>query len=221
MAWGVVPAGGTRFCEVEGIAAFGGTKNPDVAAIVAARPDVVLMDREENRRADADALAAAGVEVVATDVRAVADVGPALETIAAAVGCAPPQPARAGDRIGAAGGGTVRRRRVWVPIWRRPWMTVSAATYGTSILAAAGLDNVFAGSADPYPAHDLGDAAARSVDVVLAPSEPYRFAERHRAELEAVGPVVFVDGRDLFWWGVRTPAALERLAELAATLPSR
>jgi hypothetical protein len=25
-------------------------------------------------------------------------------------------------------------------------------------------------------------------------------------------PVVFVDGRDLFWWGIRTPAAAARLA---------
>lgn len=221
MAWGVRPAGVTRFCEVEGITTFGGTKNPDVGAIVAARPDVVLMDREENRRADADDLAAAGIEVVATDVRAVADVGPALETIAAAVGCTGPDPGAGPGRRGGGSERHGRRLRVWVPIWRRPWMTVGAATYGTSILAAAGLDNVYADSADPYPAHDLDDAASRSVDAVLAPSEPYRFAERHRAELEVVAPVVFVDGRDLFWWGVRTPAAMERLAELAGTLPAR
>jgi hypothetical protein len=48
-------------------------------------------------------------------------------------------------------------------------------------------------------------------DLVVAPSEPYPFAEHHRAELESVAPVVFVDGADLFWWGVRTPAAIRRL----------
>jgi hypothetical protein len=48
--------------------------------------------------------------------------------------------------------------------------------------------------------------------VVLAPSEPYPFAERHRDELATVAPVRFVDGQDLFWWGARTPAAAERLA---------
>jgi hypothetical protein len=26
--------------------------------------------------------------------------------------------------------------------------------------------------------------------------------------------VLFVDGQDLFWWGVRTPAAVARLAEM-------
>jgi hypothetical protein len=29
---------------------------------------------------------------------------------------------------------------------------------------------------------------------------------------------VFVDGRDLFWWGVRSPGARERLAELRVAL---
>jgi hypothetical protein len=50
---------------------------------------------------------------------------------------------------------------------------------------------------------------------VVLPSEPYPFRDRHRAEVAAVVPgarVVLVDGRDLFWWGTRTPAALARLA---------
>ncbi len=45
----------------------------------------------------------------------------------------------------------------------------------------------------------------------MAPSEPYPFGERHVEELERVAPVELVDGQDLFWWGVRTPAALARL----------
>ena len=36
--------------------------------------------------------------------------------------------------------------------------------------------------------------------------------DRHVAELSEVAPVRLVDGQDLFWWGVRTPAALARLA---------
>jgi GT2 family glycosyltransferase len=56
-----------------------------------------------------------------------------------------------------------------------------------------------------------GEARAREPDVVLAPSEPYPFRERHVPLLEEVAPVVLVDGQDLFWWGVRTPAAMGRL----------
>lgn len=211
LGWGVEPVAVTRFCELDGYPTVGGTKNPDVDAIVALRPDVVLMDAEENRIADAEALQAAGVRVVATRVRSLADVAPALERIAAEVGAAPPLP---GSSAPAAG----PRLRVWVPIWRRPWMTVSGLTYGSDLLAAAGFDNVFADRDDPYPAADIAEARAESPDLVLAPSEPYPFAERHRAELESVARAVLVDGRDVFWWGVRTPGALDRLAKLAAGL---
>lgn len=212
LAWGVRPVAVTRFCEAPGLPTVGGTKNPDIDAIVGLGPDVVLMDREENRAPDASTLTHAGVAVVATAVRSMADVVPALAAVAEAVGIVAPE--------GPGGFGplpVVRpRRRVFVPIWKRPWMTVGDQTYGSSILSAAGFDNVYAGSPDPYPTIDLADASARRPDLVLAPSEPYPFAERHRAELARVAPVVLVDGRDLFWWGARTPAALDRLRGMAA-----
>lgn len=46
-----------------------GTKNPDLAAIRELRPDIVLANKEENRRLDVDRLRAAGVPVWVTDIR--------------------------------------------------------------------------------------------------------------------------------------------------------
>ena len=46
-----------------------GTKNPDVAAVIALHPDVVLANEEENRAADLDALRAAGLPVWVTVIR--------------------------------------------------------------------------------------------------------------------------------------------------------
>jgi ABC-type Fe3+-hydroxamate transport system substrate-binding protein len=217
LAWGVVPVAVTRFCESPGVRAVGGTKNPDVAAIVALAPDVVVMDREENRLEDAEALRAAGLEVHATNVRALSDVAPTMAALARAVGTAAAEAPGAEQPVRP----DLTVIRAWIPIWRRPWMSVGAATYGSSLLVAAGISNVFRDSADTYPTHSLSDAAERRPDVVLAPSEPYPFKERHRAELETVAPVTFVDGQDLFWWGSRTAAALHRWRELAATLVRR
>jgi ABC-type Fe3+-hydroxamate transport system substrate-binding protein len=90
-------------------------------------------------------------------------------------------------------------------------MSLAGGTYGSSLLATIGVDNVFADADDRYPTVTLGEARARRPDVVLAPSEPYPFRERHVPLLAEVAPVVLVDGQDLFWWGVRTPAAAERL----------
>jgi ABC-type Fe3+-hydroxamate transport system substrate-binding protein len=205
LAWGVEPVACTRFCEQPSLCHVGGTKDPDVAAVVALAPDLVVMNDEENRREDADALAAAGLDVHVVTVRKVGDVAPALAALADRVGVSfdfepwklpPPVPPT---------------QRAFVPVWRRPWMTLNADTYGSSVLEAVGIGNVFADAVERYPTVTLEDAAARTPDVVLAPSEPYPFRQRHVAELEAVAPVVLVDGHDLFWWGARTPAALARL----------
>ena len=214
LSWDVVPIACTRFCEQPNLPHVGGTKDPDVAAIVALAPDLVVVDEEENRREDADALVAASLAVHVTAVRSLADVAPTLAALAARLNFEFSAPKWRSDNHF----GDQNRKRVFVPIWRRPWMTINADTYGSSLLAAAGVENVFADHPDRYPTIELDDARARGAELVLAPTEPYPFRERHRLELEAaVAPVRFVDGQDLFWWGARTPAALDRLRSQLST----
>ena len=216
LAWGVPVAACTRFCEQPHLVHVGGTKDPDIDAIVAMRPDVVVVDREENRRDDAAALVAAGIRVHVTHVTSVADVTPMLHDLAAAVGAHPViEPVPAAEHV------------VWtsafVAIWKRPWMSISAATYGSSVLAALGVANVLAGQPDAYPTVEPADVVALAPELVLLPSEPYPFAERHLAEAREVFPgssPVLLDGRDLFWWGVRTPGALARLRAVLRAAPS-
>jgi len=209
--WGVTPVGCTRFCERPELTSVGGTKDPDLRAIVALAPDLVVMDTEENRLEDHDALRAEGLEVHPTSIRSVADIDLQLPALAERVGTTwepiirdprPPEPSRS----------------AFVPIWKRPWMALGAPTYATSVLELLGVANVFA-EAGPYPEVTLEQAAACGPDMVIAPDEPYRFGERHRAELEGVAPTWFVDGADLLWWGARTSGAIERLR--AALEPRR
>ncbi len=207
LAWGIRPVACTRFCEQPALRHVGGTKDPDLAAVAALAPDLVVVCDEENRRVDADALVAAGLHIHSCSPRHVDDVGASLGRLASAVGVVPPPAARGGPVPTLA----PLRLRAFVPIWRRPWMSMAADTYGSSLLAALGVANVCADHPDRYPEVTLDDMAARSPDVVLAPSEPYAFGPTHLAELAEVAPVVPVDGRDLFWWGVRTTAAAHRL----------
>ena len=198
----------TRFCEQPQLRHVGGTKNPDVAAIVALAPDVVVLDEEENRREDAEALTAAGLEVLVTAVRDVAGAREATARLAAR--CRRPGPV--GEEWPASDPPPVHT--AFVPIWRRPWMTINADTYGAAVLRSVGVDLITAGWRERYPTVEL-DAVGRP-DLVLVPSEPYAFSDAHVADLAAAFPtaaVLRVDGQDLFWWGVRTPGAVARLAE--------
>lgn len=217
-SWGADPIACTRFCEQPDLLHVGGTKDPDIAAIVALDPDVVILDTEENRLEDARALEDAGLAVHVTAVRRVEDVGPTLTALADGIG-------EGFDEVSfdaAIADAVVARAAaeavpVFVPIWRRPWMTISGDTYGSSLLAALGFLNVFLAHEDRYPTIDLEEATNAGAQIVVAPSEPYPFAPRHETELRSVAPVVFVDGQDLFWWGVRTPDALVRLAAALGT----
>lgn len=207
----------TRFCEQPAIMHVGGTKNPDLDAIVGLAPDVVVMDREENRREDADELQAAGLDLFVSAVTTVEAALAVVGDLAARAGVA--SPGSSGDRSGGQAplvdGQPAGAVRAFVPIWRRPWMTISGLTYGADLLAGLGVALVTGDRGDPYPTVELDEIDALGPDIVLVPSEPYDFADQHLDELRvALGadvPVLRVDGRDLFWWGIRTPAATWRL----------
>jgi ABC-type Fe3+-hydroxamate transport system substrate-binding protein len=206
LEWGIQPVGVSRFCEQPSIDAFGGTKDPAIDRIVALRPDLVVMCDQENRREDHDELVAAGLDVFAFSITALEHVDPQLNLLRQRVDLADQPPSEA-----AAEAATIR---VFVPIWKRPWMSINAETYASTLLAAAGFENICAPMNARYPELDVAAIVELGPELVLAPSEPYPFAERHRPQLEQFGPVAFVDGKDLFWWGTRTPHALRRLRDM-------
>lgn len=213
LAWGIVPVACTDFCAQPTLSHIGGTKNPRVADIVGLAPDLVVVCDEENRREDVDALLDAGIRVHDCSPRSVDDVAPSLTALAQVVEATP--------RGGQLGSPVPRLMqlglRVFVPIWRRPWMTVSAETYGASVLTAIGVEVVdvpYAGPIARYPTVEFDAVVEIGPDLVLAPSEPYSFKPEHLQELAAIAPVIEVDGQDLFWWGVRTPGAVQRLHDV-------
>lgn len=219
LALGVRPVACTRFCEQPGIATVGGTKDPEVERVGGLEPDLVVVNDEENRLEDVERLGRLGLALHSMSPRSVAEVGPAVAALAGAIGADVPEPFTAAgwdrwleERRRPRPGGP---RRTFVAVWRRPWMTLAGDTYGSSLLQLLGCFNVFAGGGVRYPTVELADAASRRPELVLLPTEPYPFKERHEAEVAEGIPgaeVRIVDGQDLFWWGIRTPAAVDRLA---------
>ena len=120
-----------------------GTKNPDLAAIIALRPDVVLANEEENRPADLAALREAGLPVWVTVIRTLDEALVSLRRLLT-LACQLPAPRwlEAAERAWQAfppgvpdGPG---RRRAVIPIWRRPWMVLGRDTFAGDVLAGSG-----------------------------------------------------------------------------------
>ncbi|MBD0740802.1 helical backbone metal receptor [Streptomyces sp. CBMA152] len=199
---------------------IGGTKNPDVPAIVALRPDLVIANEEENREQDLAALRAAGLEVLVTEVR---DLEQAFTELARVLveGCGLTRPhwldeaRRAWDAVAHPGEpfGTAV-----VPIWRRPWMVLGRDTFAGDVLSRLGVRNVYADHAERYPRIRLDELNAAGADLVVLPDEPYRFTPDDGPEAFPALPAALVDGRLLTWYGpslVEAPAALSGVLRAA------
>ncbi len=231
--------GRTRYCEhAPGAAIVGGTKDVDVEAVLALRPDLVIANQEENGRPALEELARHGPLLVSLPRRA-ADGVAHLARLARALRAEREIAARvvrAGyDALRSAPEGEALP--VFVPIWMDPLMTLNADTFGSDMLACAGAVNVFGDRLRLYPlAADLGKGEAkaagdrdvryprirveeivgRAPKAILLPDEPYAFTDADAAALrEATGvPTFRVEGKDLFWYGAWTAAAVGRLREV-------
>ncbi len=203
----------------------GGEKDPDLATIRALAPDLVVANIEENRREDVEALRAAGLAVVLTYPRSVAESLAMIRelgdltgaTAAARALLAELEPLVASVRQRLAGR---RPTPCFYPIWREPWMTIGHDTYIHDLLATCGGANVF-GDRVRYPTISLAEVAARAPEVVLLPDEPFRFRRTHLRDFDAYaampavrdGRVQLVDGKRFSWHG-------PRLAEALRTVPA-
>ena len=212
--------------RVSGLPRVGGTKNPSVRQILELEPDLVIANREENRKRTVVALQTAGVDVWVTFPRTVqdsvallrelADLGATEEAVGSVL-----RPVEEAVR-------TAEERRparglpVFCPIWKKPWMAVGGETYASSLLELCGGANVFADCGDRrYPIVELEQVVAAAPEVILLPSEPYDFGPRDARELAALtlpaarnGRIHLIDGTLVSWYGPRIEPAIATIRSL-------
>jgi ABC-type Fe3+-hydroxamate transport system substrate-binding protein len=231
--------GVTRYCihpkeALAGVARVGGTKNPDLAAIRALKPDLVFCNSEENRGEDIELLKKE-LRVDVTHPRTVAEI-PALLRHFGACTRREEESAKislkveealerveAGIHAPSSSAAPLRFRYVYL-IWKDPYMTVGPRTYIADLLRHAGgslsLEEKNAEAPD-YPVTSEDEIVASSPDVLILPDEPYRFGERDvafwRERLPGSTRVALVSGDDFCWHGIRTLRGLAAAAALAAS----
>jgi ABC-type Fe3+-hydroxamate transport system substrate-binding protein len=220
-------AGVTKFCVhpadgVRAIETVGGTKTPRVERILELRPDLVLLNEEENRIEDADRLREAGLTCHVSFPRTVVETAAMVRSIGAAI-------ERSGEAETIARDIEERARRVRQAarerepvrfaymIWREPLMSVSADTFISDLLSIAGGENVFADRPKRYPVVTPDEMAHAAPHAVFLSTEPFPFREEHIDEISrhtGLAPELFriVDGELLSWHGSRTPAGIDYAA---------
>jgi ABC-type Fe3+-hydroxamate transport system substrate-binding protein len=185
----------------------GGTKNPNIQKIVDLRPDLVILNDEENRKEDAEALQNAGVPIWVTGPRTVAEAINLLWELMEVFDEPEMVPRvrlieQTMDVVMLAMQNE-RPIRTFIPIWRDPWMTANRQTYLNDVMDLFGMVNVFAdrdrqfplsadlGQAEPLPEDDprvqgrdtryprvsLEEIIAAQPELILLPDEPYVFSE--------------------------------------------
>lgn len=209
-------AGATRWCTHPAdlqVRRVRGTKNPDIASILALAPELVVANKEENRALDVARLREAGVPVWVTDIRTVPQAIGSMQRLfdEALLWERPTWLADAEQRW--CGDLPPITGRVAMAIWRDPWMVVGSDTFTGDLIRRLGWDNAFADHQHRYPAVDLSALDDPRIDVVLLPDEPYVFTAEDGPEAFSRTHTRLVSGRLLTWYGPSLiDPALDRIA---------
>ena len=150
--------GRTRYCvepeEALCLPVVGGTKDVDVEAVAALRPDLVLVNQEENSRAPIEGLARLQLQIFVSLPKRVAEGIAHLARLSRMLAVHEDPVVvdllRRGYRA-AALPPPARPVRTFVPIWMDPLMTVNGETFIHDALRLAGGANVFADRVRRYP----------------------------------------------------------------------
>jgi ABC-type Fe3+-hydroxamate transport system substrate-binding protein len=195
----------------------GGTKELKLDVIDSLNPDLIIANKEENDEGQINQLAEK-YNVWVSDVNSIDS---ALEMIRE-VGNITGKGKEAADLVAQIKDEfktlkPLENTRVAYFVWRMPYLVAGNNTFIHSILEAWGLENVFADQ-ERYPQIDLKLMETYKADLILLPSEPFPFDERHMPEFLEASPgaaALLVDGEIFSWYGrkmLNIPAYLNQLA---------
>lgn len=158
--------------SVRNVPDLGPGLRPNVEAVLAARPDLVILYASADNRDAARRLRASGVPTVAYRVDRIAD----FARVTAVLG------RLTGDTLGAqhtidsvqatlarvrARTASLPRPTVFWPVWESPLLSVGGGSFLNELIDIAGARNVFGELPDPSPAVTFEELLRRDPDVVL------------------------------------------------------
>ncbi len=183
-------AGVTDYCNrpdrARSLPRVGGVRDPNLAAIAALKPDLVVASLFENAREDVEALEKASIPVYVTapsSVRGALDSFKALALVSAA-----PPAARKKIRMlesevrDLARSAPPRTAEVLAVVWPDPVVCPGRGTFTADLLRFSGARSVAEDLEGPWPRPDGAFLASAAIDAVILTTEPHPFTESDALE---------------------------------------
>lgn len=202
---------------------IGGTKNLNIKRIKELEPDLIIANKEENEKEQIEELTrdfnvwVTNVHDYSSALLMIKDIGILTGTITAAKKIV-------SDIQKEFGRMSIKEPMVKTAylVWRHPYMAAGGDTFISDILLHAGLKNVFAGRTR-YPKLTAEDIINSGCQLIILPSEPYPFKEKHMAELQPLMPgvaIILADGEMFSWYGSRMLQMPQYLLSLLKNIKS-
>jgi iron complex transport system substrate-binding protein len=209
--------------EARAVPNVGPGLRPNVEAVLARRPDLVLLYASADNRDAAQRLHAAGVGTLALKIDSIAQFDRAVRRIGQVLGDSlraatiADSVARTLDRVRAATAGLDRPRVFW-HVWDSPLITIGGGSFMNELVEIAGGRNVYGDVRDPSPQVSMEDVIRRDPQLILAGPQGAALMRREPGwrALRAVreGRFVLVDTNFVSRPSVRLGEAADTLARL-------
>lgn len=220
--------------EARSKAKVGGMDNPSLEAIIALKPDMVVLSSDGNPKIIADRLAKLGIPNHIFLARRLTELPAGIRALGQALGARP-----VADRLAAGIEKAIRDvvqqvksfparaggRKALFVIWPSPLIVAGPGTILDDAMTLTGLSNIASDAKVPYPHFSLESVIERNPDLILigkGHNGMKTFSKRFLkslGRLEAVrkGHVYFLDDA-LYRPGPRIPAGLSELAHCGKVL---
>jgi len=222
--------GRSRYCiypteQVKVIPKVGGTKDIKWEELRDLKPDLIILDREENTREMAESCPYPYIDLHIADT---AHVAPELDRLAQRIASPPlqaiaerwrkvikpPLPLKQlTDLPGMVSWWRepTTQTRVEYLIWKAPWMAIGPDTFIHSMLQQMGAGDYLLSHEKKYPTIEL-EALDPAETVLLFSTEPYPFAKHKEALLDLGFSCGLIEAEYTSWYGIRSLEFLESLA---------
>ncbi len=213
---------------VEDVRVMGGTKTPNINKLLDARPDLVILDREENPKEVYEALNDAGIETFVSEVEHPGDVPEMLIQLGERLNLEAKANELATSIHQELKGIPQQKGPIVLPmIWHEPLMAVSPQKYSGALLEACGFHVPdLEPNGNGYPVVSPEQIIEHNVEGLLLSSEPHEFSKQEGEAIcdavEALGGqrpwTKCIDGEALTWFGSHTHQGLRTFIALCKDL---